>query len=331
MPAAYSPWVADTVRVVAPQRHAVNFYDHDGDLVADVARFVAEGLTRGERVVVVATAEHRDALDEVLLQHGADAVRARISGRYLTLDAAEMLAKFVVNGLPDATRFRAAVGTLIDAASADGCAVRVFGEMVTLLWDDGNVAGAIELETLWNDLADNRRFTLLCGYPAAGLAQGTLYAASRLCELHSEVLAPRSYATVLPAEAGQSSRASALSDVFVPVPAAVPAARRFVTAVLTSWGHDALLVDASLVTSELATNAVEHAASPFRLRLDRTVAHVRITIEDVAPTHPQLRAAAPEDFNGRGMAIVQDLAERWGCDALPDGKTVWAELPVAAR
>jgi hypothetical protein len=307
-----------SVRAVPAHNHAVNFYDIDGDIVAEVARFVAAGLPRGERAIVVATAEHRDALDEVLLQYGADAVRSRIMGRYLTLDAREMLAKFMVDGMPDPTKFEATVGAVIDAAASDGCAVRVFGEMVSLLWTDGNVTGAIELEGLWNDLGATRAFTLLCGYPTSALCGDTLADTNRVCALHSEVLPPRSYSKKVMRGIGESRGAFQGSDVFVPVPAAVPAARRFVDRVLRLWGEDDLLADAALVASELATNAVKHAMSPFRVR--------RLSIEDVGPAHPTARAALPEDFGGRGLAMVQALVLRWGCDPLPGGKVVWAEL-----
>jgi anti-sigma regulatory factor (Ser/Thr protein kinase) len=317
--------VPDGSPVLIPHDHAVHFYDRDNEIAAAVARFVAEGLAHGDRIVVVATATHREALDEVLLQHGADAVRARISGRYLTLDADETLAKFMVQGMPDVARFVAAIGPVIDAATEDGCPVRVFGEMVALLWDEGNVAGAVELESLWNSLATTRRFSLLCAYPASSLAEGSLYDAKRVCELHSEVVPPRSYLTGVP-RFGEEAQASRRSDVLVPVPAAVPIARRFVARVLRSWGEDALLADARLVTSELASNAITHAASPFRVQLGRSDSVVRISIEDVGPARPRRRTAASDDFSGRGLAIVEQLAEQWGCDMLPDGKTVWVEF-----
>jgi anti-sigma regulatory factor (Ser/Thr protein kinase) len=106
----------------------------------------------------------------------------------------------------------------------------------------------------------------------------------------------------------------------------VPAARRFVAGVLKSWGEDALLSDAALITSELATNAVEHAGSPFRVCLRRADTAVRIAIEDVGPAQPQERTTTPDDCSGRGVAIVKKLATQWGCDVVADAKLVWAEL-----
>jgi hypothetical protein len=309
---------------VAPRRHSVQFYDADSDIVTSVAGFIAAGLSRGERVVVVATATHRDAIDEVLLHYGEDAVRERVAGRYLTFDAAELLTKFMVDGRPDAGRFEAVVGGVIDAAGEDGCDVRVFGEMVSLLWQGENVAAALELESLWNSLAESREFVLMCGYPAEVLSD-SLGAAHEVCSLHSEIRPPRSYAADR-AGGMDDTGPTRTSEVYLPIAAAVPAARRFVLEVLRSWGETALTIDAALVASELATNAVAHAASPFRVRLHRVGSTVRIELEDVGPARPEAREAKPEDFGGRGVAIVEQVSVRWGCDVHPDHKTVWAEL-----
>ncbi|MCU1676446.1 MAG: putative two-component sensor histidine kinase protein [Frankiales bacterium] len=307
--------------------HDVTFYDRETEVVADVAAFVAAGLANGERVIIVATPDHRAAIDEVLEQHAQDPLMARLSGRYLTLDAAETLASFMVNGSPDRKSFDRVIGHVIDAAGADGSTVRVFGEMVALLWNGGNVSAAIQLEALWNGLAATRTFSLLCAYPTHALSDSPLNDISSVCELHSNVISPRSYSDAASA-LRPSVAISHASKVFVPVAAAVPAARRFVVGTLRSWGIDALIDDTAVVTSEIATNAVKHAASPFRVRVTRNDAIVRVAIEDVAPVQPMPRNAAPEDFGGRGLALVQQMADRWGCDPVDDGKAVWAEFHV---
>ncbi|HVW79536.1 MAG TPA: MEDS domain-containing protein [Mycobacteriales bacterium] len=320
--------MATEVQEVAPQAHTVSFYDDDRHLVADVARFVADGLTHGERVVVVATAEHRAAIDDVLVQFGTDAMRAHIHGRFIALDAGELLRTFMVDGAPDPARFVAHVGSVIDAAAEDGCGVRVFGEMVALLWQAGGEPEAIALEALWNELAQSRRFSLLCAYPTQVFSETALPGINRVCELHSEVMAPRSYTAAAfdttPADPPVVARTSQL---FVPVPSAVRAARLFAGDVLRSWGEDAVLGDARAIVSELATNAVAHASSAFQIRLARADQVLRISVEDVGPAQPQRREPSPEDLNGRGMLLVESLALRWGCEATAAGKSVWAELP----
>lgn len=310
--------------VAAPHHHDVSFYDHDDEVVGAIERYVVDGLTGGDRVVVVVTESHLAALDDALQLRGIDPSEARSTGRYVTLDAVRTLELFMVDGSPDRTRFTTHIGSTVDAAARDGSRVRAFGEMVALLWDEGNVSGAIELEALWNGLAQTREFRLLCAYPTRALDSASLGEVSRVCELHSVVLPPARY--------GSASRPSTpvddgrQSEVFVPVAEAVVAARNFATGVLERWGEHQLFWDAALITSELATNAVMAGRSPFRAVVDRGGGVVRIAIEDVAPGWPQRRTAMSEELNGRGVAIVESLARRWGCDDLGDGKVVWAEL-----
>lgn len=313
--------------VAAPHHHDVSFYDHDGEVVGGIARYVIEGLADDERVVLVATEAHLAALDDILQLRGVDPSRARATGRYLTFDAAETLASFMVDGSPDREEFMTRIGGIVDAARRDGSAVRAFGEMVALLWEDGNVEAAIELEALWNELAQTREFHLLCAYPTRALDSAALDDVGRVCELHSDVLPPLSYRSLTAPSAPLDDARH--SEVFVPVAEAVVAARNFVTGVLERWGEHQLFWDSAIITSELATNAVMAGRSPFRVVVDRGDGVIRISIEDVAPGWPQRRRATPEDAHGRGVAIVESLARRWGCDRLGEGKVVWAELRAA--
>ncbi|MGZ4468633.1 MAG: MEDS domain-containing protein [Nocardioidaceae bacterium] len=302
----------------------MHFYDHDDEAVTAVARYVEEGLGSGERVVVIATAGHRAGLDAALIAHGTDAGRARSSGRFVCLDAAETLSAFMVGGSPDPALFVSSVGSVIKAARADGSRVRAFGEMVAVLWDEGNVAGAISLESMWNDLARDQQFFLLCAYPTAGFGAARLGDVRQVCELHSELLAPSNYAVPWPPASGTDRGQHC--ELFVPVPEAVGAVRQFVRLVLEGWGEHELVSDATLVTSEMATNAVRHADSPFRAFVGRSAGVIRIAVEDAGGGRAEQRLAAPDDLGGRGIEIVGAVAHRWGCDPLPGGKIVWAEL-----
>jgi anti-sigma regulatory factor (Ser/Thr protein kinase) len=309
-----------------PRSHSVSFFDHEVDLVADVGRFAADGLRAGERVILFATAAHRDAIDQVLLERGVRTAAPQFESLYRAFDAREMLSKFVVGSTFDSAVFLSIVGDLLDEASADRRGVRVFGEMVALLWDDGDVTGAMHLESLWNYLARDRHFALLCGYPAGALVDCTLQDTHQVCQLHSTVTPPRSYSDDTSNAVRRPSAAIQASGVFLPGPAAVSAARRFVEEVLDAWGEDHLAWDAALVTSELATNVVEHVASPFRIRIHRMEGLVRIAVEDLASARPELRSAPAEDTGGRGIAIVDRLAQMWGCAAGNDGKVIFADL-----
>ena len=88
--------------------------------------------------------------------------------------------------------------------------------------------------------------------------------------------------------------------------------------------------DGELIVSELATNAVIHGRSPFRASIERSADAVRIAVEDVGQGLPQSRIAPYDALDGRGVAIVEALSQRWGCDLLDDGKVFWAELGIAS-
>jgi MEDS: MEthanogen/methylotroph, DcmR Sensory domain/Histidine kinase-like ATPase domain len=310
----------------APHDHAVNFYDDDAEWVDRVAAFVVDGLALGERVIVVATAKHLALLEGSLPRVGLDPLEARTTGRLLTLDAQETLSSFMSDGVPNAPQLVSSVGSLIDGVTGDGSPVRIFGEMVALLWHHGDVAAAIELESLWNDLARDRHFSLMCAYALSVVGEASLDDLDRVCEMHSSLVPPRSYTSGAAGTPTGTPGATQASKIFVCVPAAVPAVRRFVTDVLARWGRVDAIPDATLVASELATNALRHARSPFRVSVDRSGSTVRIAVEDVGRVHPARCQPTVEATWGRGVVIVEQVCQAWGSDPLSRGKVVWADL-----
>jgi len=312
--------------------HAVSFYAVDSEGIDAVARFVADGWDLDECVVVVATGPHRSAVDALLVQRGYDPAGRAATGRYIAIDAEETLGHLLVDGQLDLDRFMTRVGEVIAEASAAGVPVRAFGEMVALLWQNGLVEAAIELELMWNQLLRGRDFSLLCAYPTGAFEHAELVDVRRVCELHTDLVpvgcsAPPS-GTVL-ADGAVLAAGHACSRVYLPMPESVPAARHFVVDVLRSWGHGDLCPDAALIVSELATNALRHASSPFRAVVDRRRGGLRVGVEDATVTPLERRDAALDDVSGRGVDIVEALSARWGYSPLPGGKIVWAELQLA--
>ena len=183
----------------APHDHVVQFYESDHFLVATVADYVAAGLASEEPVVIIATPMHRDAFAARLRDRGVDPDAMTRDGRLTMLDARDTLAAFMVGPMPDAKRFKGVVGGLIQGVLA-GCqqnSVRAYGEMVDVLWSDGNTDGAIRLEELWNDLATTCSFTLLCAYKMGNFykeAHGHQF--HEVCRRHSRVIPTESYAQV---------------------------------------------------------------------------------------------------------------------------------------
>lgn len=294
--------------------HVVHFYDHAETLALAVADYLGAGLAEGGAALVVATPEHRAQVARVLTAAGIDIQEARAGGRYVELDAASVLEQFMADGSPDPERFVDTIGPLVRTADAVAHPLRVYGEMVDLLWQEGNVIAAEDLERLWNSIGAGRDFALFCGYLSAVVdASGSRDA---VADHHDGVL------TDHPPHVGDDT-----CHRFEPTLTAAAAARRFVDDVLRAWGLGALLPEAELVVSELATNAVVHTGKRFTVGLSRAGGDgVRVAVSDASPTAPTMRQSDPLATNGRGIRIVAAVAQEWGLEIAADGKTVWAVL-----
>jgi PAS domain S-box-containing protein len=174
--------------------HFVQFYDDDDALIRSLGPFLGGGLGSGEAALVVATSTHRSALAKQLGDQGLDVSALQARGKYLELDAAETLAKFMVDGMPNPSVFEKVVGGIIEQLAKDCGKVRVFGEMVALLCDQKLPAAAICLEELWNDLGKKHRFSLFCAYPLKTFAnEATRPDFAHICNAHGRVLPSEGY------------------------------------------------------------------------------------------------------------------------------------------
>lgn len=115
---------------------------------------------------------------------------------------------------------------------------------------------------------------------------------------------------------------------FSPDPASSRDARQVVARVLERAGLDDLVTSVSLVVSELATNAVLHARTAFRVRLRISRRVARIEVEDSAGGRPVMRHFSSQATSGRGLRLVDGLSRSWGVTSGKGGrgKVVWAEI-----
>jgi PAS domain S-box-containing protein len=176
------------------REHFVQFYESDAFFVQSLSAFVTAGLRAGEVAIVIATPAHREALEKELERQGLDSAALRAQEEYFPLDAAETLSKFMVDGEPDKKRFLQTISPLMTRVTQGGRRVRAFGEMVALLWAEGNGDAAITLEQFWNDLAGTYSFCLFCAYPLdgfCGTTNGEPFA--HICHQHSRVIPAESY------------------------------------------------------------------------------------------------------------------------------------------
>jgi signal transduction histidine kinase len=174
--------------------HFVQFYDTDSFLLDSLSGYVGAGLVEGDACIVVATRAHREGLDERLRERGLDPDVERARGLYIALDAAETLSHFLIEGEPDARRFKEVIGGVIARASGRGRRVRAFGEMVALLWEEGRRDSALRLEGLWNDLRETEHFQLFCAYPMKSFGNDPhAIPLGRVCAEHSSAIPAESY------------------------------------------------------------------------------------------------------------------------------------------
>ncbi|MDP1794862.1 MAG: MEDS domain-containing protein [Acidimicrobiales bacterium] len=279
--------------------HFVLFYETDDELFDAVDGFIAGGGPDA-MAIIVATEDHRDRF-------------ARALPNAQLIDARTLLSRFNDDGVLDPDAFEACVGELIRLAGSEGRPVRVFGEMVALLWNEGLVAQAIELESFWNALAETLPFALLCAYPS------TLVLDSDEPTLVNEVC--QAHRPVRSASGAENLEVRA----FAAVPHAIAEARRFVASkaeVTSPEQLDKLL----LIVSELATNAVQHAGTPFVVEVVSSRDTVCVAVRDRSKTEIGASAAPMESECGRGLGLVDALADSWGVRWTKLGKVVWAEV-----
>jgi hypothetical protein len=152
----------------APHHHEVQFYSDDVVLLDRAAPFVAAALKSGDAAVIIATKPHRDSLVQRLKSEGFDVDAAIKAGMYVAVDAAAALAQIMVHDMPKSARLFKLMGGLIEEAMKAGNKahprVAVFGEGVSLLWEEGKADAAFRVEQLWNKLSVTYEVDTLCAY-----------------------------------------------------------------------------------------------------------------------------------------------------------------------
>ncbi len=305
--------------------HVVGFYERESELVGTVVEYLRSALDRDGAAIVIAVPGHRAAIQAALLARGYPIDDLVDAGRYVARDAGETLARFENDAQIDPVAFTAAASELFDGIDCGG-PIHAFGEMVALLWDAGKVDGAIDLESRWNDLRREREFSLFCAYPMSSLEKsGDLAAAKQVCDQHSHVIRLRAPATTV-AQPLTRSAVDASDRVFVPAPEVIREVRAFVREVLQRWGEEGCLAEAEVIVTELASNAVVHARSPFRVSLVLTGAEIKIAVRDASTVLPENLHGHPDRDGGRGISIVAALSDAWATKPEVDGKTIWATL-----
>ncbi|MEO5745896.1 MAG: MEDS domain-containing protein [Terracoccus sp.] len=326
--------------------HGVIVIHQESGWVGAVAPWLADGIRAGLRAVAVVTPEHEAMLRQGLTDVGVDSSAAEASGRYQYLDVQAAASAFVDDGVFDSDAFRGVVRSILEGpapatrAGSKGAAlvasapsgIRMVGEVAALLVSHGEERAALDIERLCREMTSSQPVSLQCVYAADVLSPTDLGLVRQVFDLHTTVAVEGAGAALSTPGAVLARQEDHRVELFPGVPQSIAKVRRFVTDTLDRHHPLGVVLDCSLIASEMATNAYRHAdGSPFRVGVRLVPGRVRITVEDTSITPPSMPHPLEHDEGGRGVAIIDALSDRWGADSLPSGKVVWAEVLTASR
>jgi DNA-binding NarL/FixJ family response regulator len=178
-------------RLGAAYSHKVHFYLDGSSFVSGLASFIGGALNSGKVVLAIASERHCGEILHALQQGGIDADLAVKEERLFLQDVAEVLAQFMVDDLPDRTRFFVVAREIMDAIKAanPGSRICACGECAPALWMQGNGDGALQLERLWDQIAREYDVEVLCVYIVDTLREHERRIYEDICALHSVVSA----------------------------------------------------------------------------------------------------------------------------------------------
>jgi hypothetical protein len=174
-----------------PGVHSVKIYEDDGELIKSLGALVATSLSFGDSALIVATPEHHAELARELAACGIPLDECAQEGRYIALDAEEVMNSLMRDGYPDRNlfdqNFCSVLSSARDRARNKNRGLTIYGECVALLWKEGRKDAALELERFWQDVfQDDPTFHLHCAYPRAVFADDSEIQSVE--ETHSHVL-----------------------------------------------------------------------------------------------------------------------------------------------
>lgn len=149
-----------------PRDHIVQLYQDQKFLNRAVCRFAAGAIGNGEGVILVPTAAHWEAFRPRLEAEGVDVKAAQDNGQLTVVDADELLPRFMKDSMPDAPVFLGLAADVIAKARGENRfpKVRWWGEMVNVLWEQGNVAASMNLEDQFDRLAKHHEIAIFCSF-----------------------------------------------------------------------------------------------------------------------------------------------------------------------
>jgi hypothetical protein len=181
----------------APRDHVVQLYQDQDFLNRAVCRFAGAALANGEGLILVPTAAHWNAFRPRLEAEGVDVKDAQNRGQLTVVDADELLPRFMHSALPDGPMFLGLAGEIIARTRGAGRFPRVrwWGEMVNILWERGDASASMNLEDLFDRVADEQGIAIFCSFLMDNF-NGEIHThmLPRLGENHSHLIPIEDYA-----------------------------------------------------------------------------------------------------------------------------------------
>jgi hypothetical protein len=184
---------------IAPCDHVLQIYENDEVFLNLLLGYVSGGITAGDCVIVIATPAHLAMLESRLRSDGFDVFDLKLRDQYIPLNAHHALSEFMVDGWPDPNLFRHIVSGLIQRGRKNKRQIRAFGEMVAVLWSEGNQGATVQLEHLWCKYCETEPFCLFCAYPRSGFTDNATQSIMHICGTHSKIIkaAPNSASEIM--------------------------------------------------------------------------------------------------------------------------------------
>ena len=181
-----------------PDGHIVQLYQ-DADFYGEaISHFAAEGLVRGESIILVATQPNWMNISGRLKSKGFDLPRLFDRGQLTLLDATETLPKFMATGMPDGNIFKPLARQTIEKARRGGTFPRVrwWGEMVNVLYVEGNGKGSTRLEEYFDEIAHEETISIFCSF-LMDKYDPSIYddAFGNICRTHGHVIPTHDYSS----------------------------------------------------------------------------------------------------------------------------------------
>lgn len=173
-----------------PNSHIVYPSTDENRIAEAVGTFACAGLRKGEAVILVTTQSRRETIERHIHEDCPDVGKLERTGQLSFLNAEAFLSAFLANGMPDAFLFKGLIGEIIQQArlhpgTGNPRKVRIFGEMVSLLYIARNIPAAERLEQFWNEIVEEYSVALFCAYSLVARPTGESPLAQSLLDAHT--------------------------------------------------------------------------------------------------------------------------------------------------